>query len=110
MLGRMAKSIKDGALAVGIKAYVNDRLDEYGEVLDCQIDTTHSKLTFRALLRGERDPVDAAVDRYEIVRDGDEVFIIIRSFSTSREWITTLVNKLLIGKRFKIPSKVAALL
>lgn len=110
MLGRMAKSIKDGALAVGIKAYVNDRLGDYGEVLDCQIDTHHSKLTFRALLRGERDPVDAAVDRYEVERDGGDVYIVVRSFSTSREWITLLINKLLVGKRFKIPSKVAALL
>lgn len=110
MLGKMAKSLKDGALAVGLKAYVNDKLKEYGEVLDCQIDTQHNKLNFRALLRGERVPVEASVDRYEIERENGEVYVIIRSFSTSREWITLLLTKLLIGKRFAIPSKVASLL
>lgn len=110
MLGKMAKSLKDGALAVGLKAYVNDKLKEYGEVLDCQIDTQHNKLNFRALLRGERTPVDASVDRYDIEREDGEVYVVIRSFSTSREWITLLLTKLLIGKRFAIPSKVASLL
>lgn len=110
MLGKMAKSLKDGALAVGLKAYVNDKLREYGEVLDCQIDTARGKLTFRALLRGDREPVEASVDRYDIEREGEDVYIAVRSFSTSREWITLLLNKLLIGKRFKIPAKVASLL
>ena len=110
MLGKMAKSLKDGALAVGLKAYVNDKLKEYGEVLDCQIDTGRGRLTFRAMLRGEREAVEASVDRYDIEHEGDEVYIAVRSFSTSREWITQLLNKLLIGRRFKIPAKVASLL
>lgn len=110
MFGRMANSLKDGALAVGLKAYVNDKLKDYGEVLDCQIDTRKGKLSFRAKLRGDPGTVDAAIDRYDVEREGEDVYVAIRSFSTSREWITLLLTKLLIGKRFKIPSKVASLL
>lgn len=110
MLGRLGKSMKEGALSVALRAYVNDRFSEYGEVLDCQVDTKENRLTFRVMLRGEKEPASASIDRYEIENDGGDVYLKLRSFSTSREWITLLLNQLLAGKRFKIPSKVAGLL
>ncbi|HEY9545440.1 MAG TPA: hypothetical protein VIR56_05510 [Solimonas sp.] len=110
MLGRLGKSMKEGALSVALRAYVNDRFSEYGEVLDCQIDTKENRLTFRVMLRGEKEPASGSIDRYQIEREGDDVYLKMRSFSTSREWITLLLNQLLAGKRFKIPSKVAGLL
>ncbi|SEQ75605.1 hypothetical protein SAMN04488038_11092 [Solimonas aquatica] len=110
MLGRMAKSVKDGALAVGLRAYVNDKLKEYGEVLDCQIDTSKNTLSLRAQLRGDPQPVSATIKRYELEREDGEVYFSIKAVETSREWVTLLLNKLLIGRRFKIPSKVAGLL
>src|SRR3546814_9009383 len=62
------------------------------------------------MLRGEKEPASGSIDRYQIEREGDDVYLKMRSFSTSREWITLLLNQLLAGKRFKIPSKVAGLL
>lgn len=110
MLGQLAKSVKDGALAVGLKAYVNDKLKDYGEVLDCSIDTGKNTLSFRARLRGDREPVSATVSRYELEREGEDTYLTVKAINTSREWISLLLNKLLIGRRFKIPSKVAGLL
>src|SRR3546814_10916827 len=54
MLGRLGKSMKEGALSVALRAYVNDRFSEYGEVLDCQLDTKENSLTFRVMLHGNR--------------------------------------------------------
>lgn len=110
MLGRLGKSMKEGALAVALRAYINDRYKEYGEILDLQVDTHECRLSFRVLLRGEKEPASASIDRYEIEQEGEDVYLKLRSFSTSREWITLLLNQLLAGKRFKIPSKVASLL
>jgi hypothetical protein len=110
MLGRLGKSMREGAMAVAMRAYINDRYKEYGEVLDCQVDTKENRLSFRVLLRGEKEPASIAIDRYELERDGDDTYLKLRSFSTSREWITLLLNQLLAGKRFKISSTVSALL
>lgn len=106
MFGRM----KDGALGLALKKFVNERLDAYGEVRDVKVDTKANRITVHALLRGERELVTAAVERYELERHGDEVYIVLHSFSTSREWLTLLLGKLLSGKRYKIPAAVAALL
>lgn len=110
MLGRLGKSMREGAMAVAMRAYINDRYKEYGEVLDCQVDTKENRLSFRVVLRGEKEPASIAIDRYELERDGDDTYLKLRSFSTSREWITLLLNQLLAGKRFKISSTVSALL
>jgi hypothetical protein len=110
MLGKMAKSVKDGAIALGLRAYVNEKFGEYGEVIDCQVDTAASSLTVHARLKGERDTVSATLERYELQREGEQLFIVLRNFSSSREWLTLLLNKLLSGKRYPLPSKVGALL
>lgn len=106
MLNRM----KDGALGIALKSYLADKFKEYGDVQDVSIDTKHNKLTLKALLRGERDAVTASVDRYEIEREGEDRYIILKSFSSSRQWLTLLLGQLFTGKRYKLPSKVAGLL
>lgn len=110
MLGSLARGVKDGALALSLKAYVNDKFKEYGEVVDCSIDTGASRLTAQLMMRGERDPVTATVEKYEIEKDGDERFIKLVKFSTSRAWLTTLLNALFTGKRYKLPGTVSKLL
>jgi len=110
MLKNMARGMKDGALAMTIKAFVNDRFKEYGEVLDCVISTADNRLTLRAMLHGERDPVTATVERYDIETEGEDRYIKLLQFTSSRAWLTLLLNKLFGGKRYKIPATVGKLL
>ncbi len=110
MLGRMAKSVKNGALAVGLKAYVNEKFAEYGEVLECQVDTDKNRLTVLARMKGERDTVNVTLEQYELQREGDKAFIVLRRFTSSRAWLTLLLNKLFSGKRYPLPSAVGSLL
>lgn len=110
MLGRIAKGVKEGALAIALKHYVNDKLGDYGEVLDVDLDTGANKITARALLKGDRDPVTASVTRYEISRDGEDCYATLKSFSSSRAWLTLLLTKLFTDKRYKLPRRVANML
>lgn len=110
MLKSLARGVKDGALGMSLKAYVNDKLRDYGEVLDCSINTAEAKLTLRALLKGESESVIATIERYEIEAEGDERYIKLVRFSTSRPWLTQLLNKFLAGKRYKLPGAVSKLL
>lgn len=106
MLGRM----KDNALSIALKKYLNDRFADYGEVLDCDVDTKKNRLTLHAQLRGELQPLTASVERYELERDDASMHIVLLSFSSSREWVTRLLTRLFGGKRYRVPKTVAALL
>ena len=110
MLGRIAKGMKNGAMGMALRAYLNDRLKEYGEVLDCTIDTDRGRIAVRVLLAGDREPINAAVEKYDLEREGDAVYATLRSFSSSRQWLTLLLGKLFTGKRYKLPSAVGGFL
>lgn len=110
MLGKLAKTMKDGALGIALKAYVNDRLGDYGEVLECNVDTGRSRIAVRVLLKGDKEPITAAVEKYELSTEGEQLFATLRSFSSSRPWLTLLLTKLFTDKRYKLPSAVRNLL
>lgn len=106
MLGKLAKTMKDGALGIALKAYVNDRLGDYGEVLDCNVDTGKSRIGVRVLLKGDKEPINAAVEKYELSTEGETLYATLRTFSSSRPWLTLLLTKLFTDKRYKLPSAV----
>lgn len=110
MLMNMARGVKDSALALALKAYVNDRLGAYGEVTDCSIDTRAGKLTVKALLKGEREAVSATIERYTLESEGADRYIVLNKVTSSREWLTLLLKQLFTGKRYKLPAAVSALL
>jgi hypothetical protein len=114
MLGKIAKSMKDGALGIALKAYVNDRLGEYGEVLACNVDTGKSRIAARVLLKGDKEPITAAVEKYELSTEGEGeaqvLYATLRKFSSSRPWLTLLLTKLFTDKRYKLPNAVRNLL
>lgn len=106
----MLQGLKDGALGIALKKLANEKFGEYGEVEDCAIDTGKNRLVLRALLKGEKAPVTAVVDRYDIVKEGEDVYIVLHKLSASREWLSSLIKRLGEGRRFKIPGAVAKLL
>jgi hypothetical protein len=110
MLKNMARGLKDGAIAIALKAYVNDRLSAYGEVTDCTLNSGESRITLKAMLKGERDAVTATVERYEIQAEGPDRYVVLHKFSTSRTWLTLLLGNMFGGKRYKLPSAVSKLL
>ena len=106
MFGR----VKDGMIGIGLKKFVNEKFGEYGEIQDADVDTGSRKVNLKVLLKGEQFPVTASIDRYDIEREGEDVYIKLLAFSASRAWLSTILNKFLIGKRFKLPSAVAGML
>ncbi len=110
MFGRLARGVKDGALGMAIKAYLNDRLSEFGEVSECSVDTKKSRIEICAMLKGERDLLNVAVEHYELNWEDDRVYATLKSFSSSRPWVTLLLEKLFAEKRYKLPTAVGAML
>lgn len=109
MLNKL-KGMKDGAIALFLKSLINEKLSQFGEVQECQVDTSKSRVQLRVMLKGEKEAIDLSIERYELERVGDERFIRLKTFTCSREWIGVALNQRLAGKQFKLPSTVASLL
>jgi sporulation protein YlmC with PRC-barrel domain len=110
VLGRVGKAMKDSALSVGLKVFFNDKFGEYGEVRDCSVDTNAGRITAHVLMRGESAPITVTIERYELEQDKGKTYIVIRRLATSRQWITLLLNRVLDGRRFEVPSSVSKVL
>ena len=110
MLAALARGAKDGVIAISLKALVNDKFGQYGDITDCSIDTKVNKVVVQALLKGERERVTINLEKYEIEREGEVSYIVLKRFSSSREWVTLLLNRFLMGKRYKLPSAITKLL
>jgi hypothetical protein len=110
MLKSLARGMKDGAIALALKAYVNDRLSAFGEITDCAVDTRKSRLTLKVMLKGERESVTATIERYELEVENGDRYIVLKEFSSSRTWLTLLLTKLLADKRYRLPAAISSLL
>ncbi|MES2683418.1 MAG: hypothetical protein V4650_07840 [Pseudomonadota bacterium] len=110
MLGALARGAKDSVIAMSLKALVNDKFGQYGDITDCSIDTKTNKVVVQALLKGERERVTINLDKYEIEREGEVSYIVLKRFSASREWVALLLNRFLMDKRYKLPQAVSKLL
>jgi sporulation protein YlmC with PRC-barrel domain len=110
MLGTMVRGMKDGALSMAFKNFINEKFAEYGKVTDILVDTEANRLTIEAVLKGEREPITATVLRYDIEKTAEGTFVVLKRFDSSREWLTMLLTKLFSGKRYALPNVVARLL
>jgi hypothetical protein len=110
VLRRLMSGVKDGALSISLKSFLNDRFHDFGEVLDCEVDTRATRLQVHVRLKGETEPITAAIERYEIKDTPDGRVVVLHKFSTSREWITKLLTRIFSGKQYKLPSAVSKLL
>lgn len=106
VIGKFGKAMKNSAISMGLKAFLNDRFGKYGEVLDLSLDTEQSKIVAHAMLRGEKEPLTINIDRYKLLQEDGKTFLTIEEVSTTREWITTLLNRVLDGRRVELPSGV----
>lgn len=104
------KAMKDNALTLALKTLISERFSQYGELLDCEVDTREAQVRVRALLKGETLPIEVRIERYVLEKQGRERLITIQSVSCSREWIGLLLQRLFVNRPYKVPAAVASLL
>ncbi len=110
VIGRIGNAMKDGALGVAIRTWANDRYGEYGEIREVNVDTQAARIIAKVQMRGEREAISVSIERYELIQENGKVFLKIIRLTTTREWITRLLNRLLDGRRFELPASVGRIL
>ena len=76
---------------------------------DVSIDTSTREVRVRLELAGEPTPVEIHVVNYNIEQHGEQAMLTIGNATASREWVTELLRQFVVGQRFVIPERAAAI-
>lgn len=109
-LADIVRTIKDHTLALSLKTLFNERFGDFGHATECRVDTRISRISLTALMHGEHEPVTAVLEHYELETVGQDRYIILRRFSSSKQWIDKLLARLFTDKRYKLPTAIDRLL
>jgi len=109
MLDRL-KTLKDKALSKGAEHLLRERLAPYGTLCSLSIDTLHKRIRLQLELHGDPQRLNVFIEGYQIEKEESGYILKIRSFETSREWITKLGEKYLKDRPIPIDEKVATAL
>lgn len=110
MLRRMARGMRDGAIAMALRAWINDRYGEFGRVTDLNLDISKGTLHAIVELNGEAEPISARIDRFTLHEEDGQHYVLIHAVSASRDWIGRVLNRLGAGRRVTLPGSVGKLL
>ena len=81
-------------------------LKPYGALTTLKLDTTARTIEAELQLNGETEPVRLQVHEYELIEQEGTAFVLLKSISTSRTWLTRLANDFAVGRRFELPESV----
>lgn len=84
---------------------INGLIEDWGEVLKFDIDSTERTLHTEVLLKGEEKPISVSINGYSIEESDGSIFVVVENISTSREWLSVLLNKYSVNKEFRVPDK-----
>jgi hypothetical protein len=85
-------------------------LAAFGRATEIRVNTEDKALELLLELNGDDVPVRVRVGGYEFFEDGGDTFVTIHAIETSREWMTTLAERYLLGRPLKLPREVAGVI
>ena len=109
-LKKAVTAAKEGALEAAAKAYINQKIQNFGTVSDLDIDSRARSIRIEVALKGEAAPVTVTVPDYEVSSSSGAAYVIPKKFEASREWISAVLNEYIAGQRWPIPAALKSLL
>ena len=84
-------------------------LAPFGQARELRINSTNKTAEILVDLKGEAEPLSVHIGRYEFSQKGPDTYLTIHSMRTSREWMTGLAEKFLVGRALKLPAEFAGM-
>jgi hypothetical protein len=85
-------------------------LAPYGHARELRINSSKRTAEILVDLKGEPEPLRLVIEKYEFSQRDNSTYVTIHGVETSREWLTTLAQRFLIGKPLEVPPEVAGML
>ncbi len=98
--------LKDMIASTGIRKVINGYITGIGEVDKFDLDQKKKNIFISLNLKGEDKPVTIAINKYELLRKGDLLFIRILDVSSSKPWLEAAIKKY-GSELIQVPAKYA---
>ena len=82
----------------------------YGELKEFSINNKAKKFFFKTKLKGEERFLSVAVNRYDIVKEGNKYFFVAKDIATDREWLNNAAKDFLEERKIEVPAKYSLFL
>ena len=102
--------LKEKCLTAGVKALLNREIEKCGVVTDLAIDTAQKTIQVALKLKKKPTPLLVKAGSYELSEQNGAIHIGFYDVSSSKEWITAVLNKYAVGRRFQLPRAAKILL
>jgi hypothetical protein len=96
--------------AVALPMLNNVWLKRFGQATSLKLDSTKKSAEIVLELKGEHTPLTIHVQEYEVLREPNGTFVVIKSVTTSREWMTGMAREYLVGRRLAVPPEAAGMM
>lgn len=97
-----AASMKDAAVGKGLQELANWNT-EFGRVRSLKLDSRARRLEVELDLRGESEAVRVVVEDYRLNEGPEGLTIEAGKVTTSREWLTVLAQRFVVGRPWALP-------
>lgn len=102
-------AVKDTGASAAIQRWLSREISDYGELRDFNFSSRNRSVELHVLLKGEHEKLTVYVSDYEMVRQGNEDFVVIKSARASREWVNAVLRNFVINKPHRIPEQYAGM-
>lgn len=96
--------------AVALPMLNNAWLKPFGHATSLKLDSSNRSAEILLELKGEQTPLKIQIQDYEVLREADGTFIVVKSVTTSREWMTAMAQEYVVGRRLAVPPEAAGML
>ena len=99
-------ALKERSLEAAAKTFINRQIEGMGRLTRLDIDSSKRAIQAELDLRGEPAPIVVNVGAYDLTAAGGISYIILREVSSSKEWVTALLKRYLVGRNLQVPQVV----
>lgn len=101
-IAQAAAATKDAVVGKGLQELANWNVD-FGRVRNLKLDSRARRLEIELDLRGESEAVRVVVEDYRLSEGPDGLAIEAGKVTTSREWLTVLAQRFVVGRPWALP-------
>ena len=102
---------KDKIISKGLRAFANFVFNDYGNIIDFEVNSNAKTIYLDVLLKGESQDIQITVSNYSIITDNKYTYFQFDNITTSREWINIICDKKLSDifedRKIQIPRYIA---
>jgi hypothetical protein len=96
--------------AVALPMLNNAWLKPFGHATSLKLDSTNKSAEIVLELKGEPTPLTINVQQYDVLREPNGTFVVVKAVTTSREWMTAMAREYLVGRKLAVPPEAAGMM